>query len=100
MGDLADDVRLLESAWFQSYPHDVYARLRNEAPVFHSERDNIWAITKYEDVRYISRTPALFANGNHVYSTAASIKGEPGAPAVVTPDADARRASILDADGM
>jgi cytochrome P450 len=100
MGDLADDVRLLESAWFQSYPHDVYARLRNEAPVFHSERDNIWAITKYEDVRYISRTPALFANGHHVYSTAASIKGETGAAAVVTPDADARRASILDADGM
>jgi cytochrome P450 len=99
MGDLADDVRLLESAWFQSYPHDVYARLRREAPVFHSERDGIWAISKYEDVRSISRTPELFANGHHVYSTAASIKGEPDAPAIVTPDADARRASILDADG-
>jgi cytochrome P450 len=99
MGELADDVRLLESAWFQNYPHDVYARLRAEAPVFHSERDNIWAITKYEDVRYISRTPALFANGNHVYSTAASIHGDESAPAAVTPDADARRLSILDADG-
>ena len=82
-----------------SYPHDVYARLRKEAPVFHSERDNIWAITKYEDVRYISRTPTLFANGNHVYSTAASIKGEDDTAVLITPDADARRASILDPDG-
>ena len=45
--------------------------------MFHSERDNIWAkITKYEDVRFIARTPAMFANGYHVYSTAASIKGQ------------------------
>ena len=99
MGDLADDVRLLESAWFQSYPHDVYARLRKEAPVFHSERDGIWAITKYEDVRFISKSPALFSNGHHVYSTAASIRGEEGAPATITPDADARRTSVLDKDG-
>ena len=30
---LDDQVRLMESAWFMSYPHDVYTRLRNEAPV-------------------------------------------------------------------
>ena len=98
-GDLVDDVRMLEASWFMSYPHEVFARLRAEAPVFHCERDNIWAITKYDDIRHISRTPSLFANGYHIYSSAASIRGEDG-PAVVTPDADARRASILDADGM
>lgn len=99
MGDLADDVRLLESAWFQSYPHDVYARLRKEAPVFHSERDGIWAITKYDDVRFISKTPELFSNGHHVYATAASIDGDETLVATVTPKADARRLSVLDQDG-
>ena len=29
---LDDQVRLMESSWFMSYPHDVYARLRREAP--------------------------------------------------------------------
>jgi cytochrome P450 len=99
MTDLADEVRLLESAWFQSYPHDVFKRLRNEAPVFYSERDDIWAISKYEDIRYISKTPSLFSNGHHVYSTAASIEGDPQLVASVSPKADARRASILDPDG-
>lgn len=100
-GDLEDDVRLLESAFFMSYPHDVYARLRREAPVFHSERDGIWAITKYDDVRSISRSPDLFANGYHVYSAAASIHGDEDTPRLngMPPDASARRASLLDADG-
>jgi len=98
---LEDDVRLLESAFFMSYPHDVYTRLREEAPVFRSERDGIWAITKYEDVRYISRSPELFANGYHVYSTAASFRGEDDASTsgAMPPDARARRASMLDQDG-
>lgn len=101
-GDLQDDVRLLESAFFMSYPHDVFARLRSEAPVFHSERDGIWAITKYDDVRSISRSPHLFANGYHVYSAAASIRGDddeaPG-PDGMPSDASARRTSLLDGDG-
>lgn len=105
MTDLQDDVRLLEAAFFRDQPHDVYARLRNEAPVFHSERDRIWAITKYEDVRYVSRNPKLFASGYHIYSSAAAIVGnESTAPDVHVPDmpadARARRQSILDADGM
>ena len=100
--DLEDEVRLLESAFFMSYPHEVFARLRREAPVFHSERDNIWAVSKYEDVRSISRSPQVFANGFHVYSAAASIRGEETAtpdPAAMPPDAAARRTSILDGDG-
>jgi cytochrome P450 len=97
---LDDEVRLLESAFFMSYPHDVFARLRREAPVYYSERDGIWAITKYDDVRSISRSPELFANGYHVYSTAASLRGEPGTSgAAMPPDAQARRDSILDEDG-
>lgn len=100
-GDLQDDVRLLESAFFMSYPHDVFARLRSEAPVFHSERDGIWAITKYDDVRSISRSPHLFANGYHVYSAAASIRGDDEAPGPdgMPSDASARRTSLLDGDG-
>ena len=64
---LDDQVRLMESSWFMSYPHDVYARLRREAPVYWSPRDEVWAISKYEDVRWISKNPELFANGYHVY---------------------------------
>lgn len=98
---LDDDVRLLESQFFMSYPHEVYTRLRTEAPVHYSERDGIWAISKYDDVRFISRNPEIFANGYHVYSTAATIRGEDPTFSLdgMPPAASARRESLLDEDG-
>ena len=74
--ELDDQVRLMESSWFMGYPHDVYARLRREAPVYWSERDALWAISKYDDVRMISKTPELFANGYHIYVTAAGVQDD------------------------
>ena len=31
-------------------PYDMYRRLRDEAPVFHSERYGFWALSRYDDV--------------------------------------------------
>ena len=76
---LDDEVRLLDAEWFMSYPHDVFTRMRSEAPVYWSERDELWALSKYEDVRYVSRTPELFANGYHVYVAAGAVADD-GAP--------------------
>jgi cytochrome P450 len=70
---LDDQVRLMESAWFMSYPHDVYARLRREAPVYWSPRDEVWAISKYEDIRWISKQPELFSNRYHIYIAGAMV---------------------------
>jgi cytochrome P450 len=70
---LDDQVRLMESAWFMSYPHDVYARLRREAPVYWSPRDELWAISKYEDIRWISKQPELFSNRYHIYVAGAKV---------------------------
>jgi cytochrome P450 len=70
---LDDQVRLMESAWFMSYPHDVYARLRREAPVYWSPRDEVWAISKYEDIRWISKQPELFSNRYHIYVAGAMV---------------------------
>lgn len=71
--ELADEVRVMETAWFASYPYATFERMRSEAPVFHSERDGIYVLTKYEDIREVSRNPRIFANGYHVYSTAMQI---------------------------
>jgi len=70
---LDDQVRLMESAWFMSYPHDVYSRLRREAPVYWSPRDEVWAISKYEDIRWISKQPELFSNRYHIYVAGAMV---------------------------
>lgn len=94
---LDDQVRLMDSDWFMSYPHDVYTRLRNEAPVYWSERHEMWVLTKYEDIRWVSKTPASFANRYHVYVTAARVQDD-GQP--VENDMLTRRAELRRIDGM
>ena len=95
---LDDQVRLMETSWFMSYPHDVYARLRHEAPVYWSERDRLWAVSKYDDVRWISKSPELFANAYHIYVAAASVQddGRPSTDALGLP----RRAELRRQDAL
>ena len=47
----------------RGYPHEEWALLRKEAPVFRYQRPNVepfWAITKHADVVNVSRQPDLF----------------------------------------
>lgn len=59
-------IDLLSNETFRSgHPWDQYAWLRENAPVFwHREADGpgFWAVTRYEDVRTISRSPKLFSS--------------------------------------
>jgi cholest-4-en-3-one 26-monooxygenase len=52
-------------AFEQGCPHEMFELLRREAPVFWHEEPQgpgYWAITKYEDLKHISRHPALFSS--------------------------------------
>jgi len=47
------------------YPHEAWAVLRREAPVYWYDSDvkvPFWAITKHEDIRWISRQPTRMLN--------------------------------------
>jgi len=53
------------SSYAQGHPWDQYAWLRANDPVhWHEEPDGpgFWAITKYQDIRDISRRPKLFSS--------------------------------------
>jgi cytochrome P450 len=41
-------------------PHPAFARIRREAPVLRYEHLNSWLVTKYHDIKMMSRTPDLF----------------------------------------
>jgi cholest-4-en-3-one 26-monooxygenase len=59
--DLADP-----DTYVPSVPHEMYRRLRAEAPVYwHPEVDatGFWAITRYEDVVRVSRDHRTFSSG-------------------------------------
>ena len=37
-------------------PYPVYARLRDEAPIYHNERYDFWALSRHADVEKASST--------------------------------------------
>ena len=64
---MAQAINLIDPEYFAQHGHpwDQYAWLRANAPVFwHDEPDGpgFWAITKYDDIRAISRTPKIFSS--------------------------------------
>ncbi len=52
------DIDLLEDTWARAVPYDQFQLLRRDAPVHwheHPEAQGFWAVTRYDDVRAISR---------------------------------------------
>ena len=61
------DVDLTNADIFQrGTPHEMFRVLRREAPVYlHPEKSGgpgFWAITKYEDLKFVSKHPELFSS--------------------------------------
>ncbi len=54
---------------FSGYPHVHWAYLRDHAPAFRYEQDDLapfWAITRYEDIQRVSRDPKTFSNKTEI----------------------------------
>ncbi len=46
--------------------HDVYRWLRENDPVHWDEKNQLWVISKYEDLAYVERNPELFCSAQGV----------------------------------
>src|SRR6187401_2710223 len=62
-----DSIDIVGSDYFaqNGYPHEAWALLRREAPVYWYDRPGslpFWAITKHADIVWISKQPELFLN--------------------------------------
>jgi cytochrome P450 len=75
---------------FQADPFPVYRWMREEAPVFHSEKWNWWALSRYEDVRAAARDPETFLSyeGIDIDDTAKDQSGPGFLPDVDNPRHD------------
>jgi len=53
----------------RGYPHEVWTRLRAEAPVARLEPpgwEPFWAITKHADIQYVAKDPLLFSSAGGI----------------------------------
>ena len=55
-------VPLHDPDFYRADPYPAYQRLRREEPVYWHEERGWWAVSKYEDVRFISIHPELFTS--------------------------------------
>ena len=67
MNNLSELVRLEDPNFYWDNPYPVLQRLRQEDPVFFYEPLNMWVVCKYEDIRYVGRTPEIFSNRNGIF---------------------------------
>jgi cytochrome P450 family 142 subfamily A polypeptide 1 len=59
-----DDVDFLSGAFWGRNPHDVFAWMRANAPVYFDGR--AWGITRYADLKAISKDPGTFSNAQGI----------------------------------
>jgi cytochrome P450 len=60
-GDLQDLARVDQPGFYDVRNAPLLARLRREAPVFYYDELGTWVLSKYQDVKYASKTPELFS---------------------------------------
>jgi cytochrome P450 family 142 subfamily A polypeptide 1 len=60
------DIAFAESPSWDSSIHETFRWMRENEPVYWSEKDQLWVVTRYEDVVAISKDQALFTSGEGV----------------------------------
>jgi cytochrome P450 family 142 subfamily A polypeptide 1 len=55
-------IDLLDGAWYTGDPHAAWRWMRSNAPVFHDERNDVYAVTRYDDVTRVERDPTTFSS--------------------------------------
>ena len=90
--DLHQAAGLANPAFYAADPSPVYEALRREAPVFWYEPGEFWALSKFDDVKLVSRDPELFSS-NYGLRPTESIPHDDGAE-ITDPTGLPRRAEL------
>jgi cytochrome P450 family 142 subfamily A polypeptide 1 len=57
-----EDIDLLDGGWWAAQPHEQLAWMRRNAPVYYDERNDVWGVTRYDDVLAIEKDPVTFSS--------------------------------------
>jgi len=58
----APAIDLMSGAFYSQDPYPSFAWMRREAPAYYDEANDIWGISRYEDVRAIGQDPKSFSS--------------------------------------
>jgi cytochrome P450 family 142 subfamily A polypeptide 1 len=56
------ELDLLDGRWYASQPHEDWAWMRAEAPAYWDAKNEVWALTRYQDVLAVEKDPRTFSS--------------------------------------
>ncbi|MEJ5255852.1 MAG: cytochrome P450 [Acidimicrobiales bacterium] len=60
------EIDLVDGRFYASDPQELYAWMRANAPVYFDERNGVWGISRYHDLKAIARDPQTFSNAGGI----------------------------------
>jgi cholest-4-en-3-one 26-monooxygenase len=57
-----EDIDLLAGEWYASQPYELWAWMRDNAPLYYDEPNDVWAVNRYDDVLTIEKDPKRFSS--------------------------------------
>ena len=60
--DTRDDIDLLDGEWYARQPYEQWEWMRENAPVYWDEPNQVWGITRYDDVLAIEKDAKTFSS--------------------------------------
>ena len=54
---------LLDPELYRSNPHELWAWMRENEPVYRDERNGLWGVTRHADVMDVERRSTVFVSG-------------------------------------
>ena len=60
--EIRSDIDLLDGEWYARQPYEQWAWMRDNAPVYWDEPNQVWGITRYEDVLAIEKDAKTFSS--------------------------------------
>jgi cytochrome P450 len=75
MSDLAELIQIEDPEFYTVDNAQLLARLRSEVPVFYHEPLGCWVLSKYDDIRYVEKTPETFTTTRGTLLNSARFRG-------------------------
>jgi cytochrome P450 family 142 subfamily A polypeptide 1 len=61
-----DDIDLVSGDFYGSDPQDQYAWMRANAPVYFDQKNGVWGVSRYADLKAVAKDPGTFSNAGGI----------------------------------
>ncbi|HXW33304.1 MAG TPA: cytochrome P450 [Acidimicrobiales bacterium] len=63
---IEETIDLIDGTFYGGDPYPAFAWMRANEPVYHDERNEVWGLSRYEDVKDASKDPDTFSNAGGI----------------------------------